>query len=115
MKKAFAPPFVAPGSIPASSTAPRQNRTILSWFLIAAIHLYRALLSPFLGGNCKFYPSCSHYAEQAIAIHGPRRGTWLALKRLLRCRPFVHGGFDPVPGREEFEFHSPLHEQEPSR
>lgn len=117
MKKVFAEPFVAPVTHagPASSTAPGQNRTFMSWFLIFSIHLYRALLSPFLGGNCKFHPSCSHYAEQAIAIHGPRRGTWLALKRLLRCRPFVRGGFDPVPDRHEFDFHAPLHGQESSR
>jgi uncharacterized protein len=117
MKNNFAPPFVPPVSNagPASSAAPEQKRAIMSWFLIFSIHLYRALLSPFLGGNCKFYPSCSHYAEQAIAIHGARRGTWLALKRLLRCRPFTKGGVEPVPAREEFDFQAPLHGQESSR
>jgi putative membrane protein insertion efficiency factor len=52
---------------------------------------------------CKFYPSCSHYAYEAIELHGYRRGTWLAVRRLLRCRPFVLGGLDPVPdaGRAE--------------
>jgi uncharacterized protein len=53
--------------------------------------------SPFFGGACKFQPSCSHYAYEAILLHGVRRGTLLAMKRLLRCRPFTVGGFDPVP------------------
>jgi uncharacterized protein len=55
------------------------------------------LLSPFFGGACKFHPSCSNYAYEAIARHGARRGVVLAVKRLLRCRPFTMGGFDPVP------------------
>jgi putative membrane protein insertion efficiency factor len=59
------------------------------------------LLSPFFGGACKFYPSCSHYAYQAIERHGARRGVWLGLKRLGRCRPFSPGGYDPVPQNEE--------------
>ena len=124
MKKAFAPGFSAAslppqpnrgGTAGGSQDPPLQNRSFGAWFLIFLIHLYRAVLSPLLGGNCKFYPSCSHYAEQAIAIHGARRGAWLALKRLLRCRPFVRGGFDPVPDRDEFDFHAPLHGQESAR
>ena len=54
-------------------------------------------LSPIFGGACKFYPSCSNYAYEAVARHGARRGALLALKRLLRCHPFTKGGFDPVP------------------
>jgi hypothetical protein len=65
------------------------------------VHAYQVILGPFLGGACKFYPSCSNYALQAIQIHGARRGTWLALKRLGRCRPFTQGGCDPVPGAGE--------------
>jgi uncharacterized protein len=64
---------------------------------LALVQLYRIFLSPFLGGACKFYPSCSQYAQEAIALHGAKRGSWLALKRLGRCRPFTKGGFDPVP------------------
>jgi uncharacterized protein len=67
------------------------------WLLLALVQLYRIFLSPFLGGACKFYPSCSQYAQEAIARHGAKRGSWLALKRLGRCRPFTRGGFDPVP------------------
>ncbi len=101
---------------PRHDVAP-QTPTATSWLLIFAIHAYRLTLAPFLGGNCKFHPSCSHYAEQAIQIHGPKRGTWLALKRLLRCRPFTQGGHDPVPDPEEFQnFHQhALHGQEHSR
>ena len=67
------------------------------WLLLAFVQLYRIFLSPFLGGACKFYPSCSQYAQEAIALHGARRGSWLALRRLGRCRPWTKGGFDPVP------------------
>jgi uncharacterized protein len=65
--------------------------------LLLLVGAYKVFLSPFLGGACKFYPSCSNYAYEAIARHGAWRGTLLALKRLLRCRPFTKGGFDPVP------------------
>jgi putative membrane protein insertion efficiency factor len=65
--------------------------------LLLAIEAYRALLSPLLGGACRYEPSCSRYASEAILRHGARRGLRLALRRLLRCHPFVAGGFDPVP------------------
>ena len=65
--------------------------------LIALVSLYRGTLGPLLGGACRFHPSCSQYAQEAIARHGARRGTRLALRRLLRCRPFGPFGFDPVP------------------
>ena len=65
--------------------------------LLALIHVYRMLISPFLGSRCRFYPSCSSYAQQAIIELGPIRGTWLTLRRLSRCHPFHPGGYDPVP------------------
>ena len=71
------------------------------WLLLALVQMYRVFLSPFFGGACKFYPSCSRYAQEAIAVHGARRGSWLALKRLGRCRPFTKGGVDPVPDSGE--------------
>jgi putative membrane protein insertion efficiency factor len=64
---------------------------------MAAIEGYRLLLSPLLGGFCRFEPSCSRYAEQAVARHGARQGLRLALRRLVRCHPFAAGGLDPVP------------------
>lgn len=66
-------------------------------FLIAALRVYRGFVSPLLPSACKFYPSCSHYGMEAIERWGARRGAWLALRRVLRCRPFSPGGYDPVP------------------
>jgi putative membrane protein insertion efficiency factor len=65
--------------------------------LLALISAYRLLLSPFLGANCRFYPTCSTYAAEAIQTHGALRGTWLAVKRILKCHPWHPGGVDPVP------------------
>jgi len=65
--------------------------------LLLVVRFYVVFLSPFFGGACKFYPSCSNYAAEAIARHGARRGAVLAVKRLLRCHPFTRGGVDLVP------------------
>ena len=61
------------------------------------IRIYQILVSPLLGGNCRFLPSCSQYAMEALDRHGLFRGGWLAIKRLGRCHPFRPGGYDPVP------------------
>lgn len=66
--------------------------------LILLIKVYRVILSPFLGNNCRFYPSCSCYAQEAITRHGVFRGSWYAVRRILRCHPFCEGGVDLVPG-----------------
>jgi putative membrane protein insertion efficiency factor len=65
--------------------------------LKAPIHLYRWFLSPFLGGQCRFYPSCSSYALEAIDRHGAGLGSALAVKRICRCHPWGGAGHDPVP------------------
>lgn len=65
--------------------------------LIALVRLYQLLLSPFLGGQCRFYPSCSHYCIQAIETHGVWRGLILSFRRISRCHPLSEGGHDPVP------------------
>ena len=65
--------------------------------LVGLIAGYRLLLSPFLGPSCRFYPTCSAYAAEAIEKHGALRGTWLALKRISKCHPWHAGGVDPVP------------------
>jgi putative membrane protein insertion efficiency factor len=66
--------------------------------LIVALIGYRRFVSPLLGPRCRFYPSCSAYAMEAVQLHGALRGSWLAIRRLSRCHPFHSGGFDPVPG-----------------
>ncbi len=66
---------------------------------ILLISLYQLCVSPFLGNRCRFYPSCSHYAQEAIAEYGLLKGTGLALRRLSRCHPWHEGGVDPVPSR----------------
>jgi putative membrane protein insertion efficiency factor len=66
--------------------------------LLALVRLYRRAVSPVLSPRCRFEPSCSAYAEEAIAVHGAFRGGLLAVWRLLRCQPFARGGIDPVPG-----------------
>lgn len=71
-----------------------------SRFALWAIRLYQLTLSQFLGRQCRFYPTCSHYACEAIEVHGLIRGGWLALRRLGRCHPFHPGGVDLVPARE---------------
>jgi putative membrane protein insertion efficiency factor len=66
--------------------------------LLAGISAYQKVLSPLLGQRCRFAPSCSAYAAEAIARHGAARGMWLAVRRLAKCAPWHPGGYDPVPG-----------------
>ncbi len=65
---------------------------------IAAVRVYQWTLRPFIGANCRFWPSCSEYAVEALRTHGAARGTAMAAKRILRCNPWNEGGVDPVPG-----------------
>jgi putative membrane protein insertion efficiency factor len=69
----------------------------LAQALVAGVTAYRRLLSPLLGQRCRFAPSCSAYALEAVTVHGAGRGSWLALRRIGRCHPFHPGGHDPVP------------------
>jgi uncharacterized protein len=65
--------------------------------LLVFIRLYQFLLSPWMGNSCRFYPTCSQYAKTAIGKYGAAHGSWLAMKRILRCHPWHPGGADPVP------------------
>jgi len=69
----------------------------MKWLAAAPIHLYRWTLSPFLGRQCRYHPTCSAYALEAIRKHGVVKGYGLALRRVLRCHPWGDAGFDPVP------------------
>ena len=71
--------------------------SVLGLTIRAMIRAYQLLIRPLLPPSCRFYPSCSHYAAEAVALHGPGHGTWLALRRLLRCHPWGGSGYDPVP------------------
>jgi len=69
--------------------------------LMGLIRVYQLALSPYFGTQCRFTPTCSHYAREAIAAHGALKGSWLALRRIGRCHPYHPGGFDPVPPRPD--------------
>jgi putative membrane protein insertion efficiency factor len=73
----------------------------LAWPLIGLVKLYRVALSPWLGTNCRYQPTCSEYAIEALREHGVFRGTWLAARRIARCHPWGGSGYDPVPPRKE--------------
>ncbi|MBI3459668.1 membrane protein insertion efficiency factor YidD [Candidatus Acetothermia bacterium] len=69
----------------------------MRWFALKLIESYQKLISPMLPSSCRFYPSCSEYAKQAIQKYGFFKGMWLAIKRIARCHPLNPGGIDPVP------------------
>ncbi len=72
----------------------------MSRLLIALIRIYQRFISPYKPRTCRFYPTCSQYALEAVQLHGALRGGWLAGKRVLRCHPLNPGGYDPVPPKE---------------
>ena len=78
-----------------------QTTDLLVSLACSLIRFYQAALSPMNPWGCKYWPSCSHYALEAIERHGLRRGVGLAVRRLLRCHPLVFGGYDPVPESPE--------------
>jgi len=84
-------------ALAAEESASMHRTSAARWLLLFLVRVYRGFFSPFFGAACKFHPSCSQYAFEAIERWGARRGAWLASKRLGRCRPFSRGGYDPVP------------------
>jgi hypothetical protein len=78
-------------------------RMIMAGVLLSAVDLYRMTLGAVLPNSCRFSPTCSSYAAEAIRTHGPWRGAWLSFRRVLRCHPFRPGGYDPVPARQTQE------------
>ena len=78
---------------------PRDRPSAVTRVLVALLTGYRRFISPMLAPRCRFYPSCSAYALEAVQVHGALRGSWLATARLGRCHPFHAGGIDPVPPR----------------
>ncbi len=88
-------PPVEPEPFIPSTLGPVARAANIPFVLL--IRLYRVTLSPFIGNQCRYHPTCSRYALEAYRLHGPVRGSSLTLRRILRCHPFVKGGYDPVP------------------
>jgi putative membrane protein insertion efficiency factor len=84
---------------PVSASAPHVAGGLVARALLVMIAVYRRFVSPLLGAHCRYYPTCSAYALEAIRVHGALPGTWLALKRIGRCHPWAPGGVDHVPGK----------------
>ena len=82
---------------------PNRVSRLLAQPLIGLVKLYRLAISPWLGGSCRFQPTCSTYAIEALQTHGVFRGAWLAARRISRCHPWGGAGYDPVPGEQKDE------------
>jgi uncharacterized protein len=83
------------------STSDATVPTLAARVLVVPILWYQRFISPLLAPRCRFAPSCSQYAVDALRVHGAARGLWLAVRRLARCHPFHPGGYDPVPARPQ--------------
>jgi putative membrane protein insertion efficiency factor len=79
----------------------RGRERLAVWAILRALRVYKIVLSPLFRGSCRFVPSCSDYASEAVSMHGAAFGSWLAVKRLARCHPFCRAGYDPVPSSKQ--------------
>ena len=88
-----------PTTTTTTTTTPATGRTtgLISALLLAPIRFYRRFVSPAFAPHCRYVPTCSAYAIEAVTVHGPLRGSWLAARRVGRCHPYHAGGLDPVP------------------
>ncbi|MEZ4774533.1 MAG: membrane protein insertion efficiency factor YidD [Bacteroidia bacterium] len=75
-------------------------RNFFSWLMIMIVRFYQGAISPFTPATCRYVPTCSHYAVEAIQKHGPLKGGWMAIRRISRCHPWGGSGYDPVPEPE---------------
>ncbi len=91
--------FIAHPTPGGNLTGYGYHAVVIARLLIAMLRFYKRFVSPMLGPRCRFVPSCSEYAMQAIERHGPWRGGWMAVRRIGRCHPLHPGGHDPVPER----------------
>lgn len=76
---------------------PARRVSLAAWPLIALVRVYQVALSPLMAGHCRFQPTCSRYSIEALRTHGALRGSWLTVRRVLRCHPLGGFGYDPVP------------------
>lgn len=83
-----------------TSTSSNASSTGGRRMALGVIRGYQKAISPLLGSNCRYYPSCSHYTYEAIELHGTLRGSWMGVRRISRCHPWHEGGYDPVPGSD---------------
>lgn len=90
-------------------------KSFFVWLLTVLVKFYQVAISPYFPSSCRYSPTCSHYAIDALKAHGPIKGSWLAIKRIARCHPWAKGGHDPVPPAEQqnsshlSEYHSLEH------
>ena len=75
----------------------KKTLKIISWIFLIPVYLYKYIISPLSPASCRYVPSCSEYAVQALKIHGPLKGLWLTINRISRCHPWGDHGIDPVP------------------